>query len=201
MTCVICTEKDTLGMIRTDECNHQFHKSCLKMWNKSCPICRTSINKTITKINKRVNITNITLNYIYKNYNMFEGSKYENDIQLFKSDTKTVFIRRQYWATCFTFDYTWIQPKNMREPNIAEVKELHDTKIIAIPINHSLADFYLDDMIKMGRVLVHDERNDFTKHKSAEYYQYTEPWSNYIKQYENMMNYLREIRDCLIDEQ
>jgi len=200
MTCVICTEEDTLGMITTAECNHPFHKSCLKMWNKCCPICRTSLNQTLTKINKRVNITNITLNYIYKNCNIFEGSKYEKDINLFKSDTKTVFIRRQYWGTYFTFDYTWIQPKNLCNPDVAEVKELHGTETIIIPINHSLADFYLDDMILMGKTLVPDERN-VTKHKSAKYYQYTEPWSNYVKQYENMMNYLREIRDCLIDEQ
>jgi len=43
--CPICMESSKKSLITT-ECNHTFHKSCLRMWakkNNSCPMCRRDL--------------------------------------------------------------------------------------------------------------------------------------------------------------
>lgn len=56
--CSICLNKITSDNIITDECNHNFHKDCLKRWceNQSdieqtkCPLCRKNIGHTCMKL-------------------------------------------------------------------------------------------------------------------------------------------------------
>ena len=56
--CSICLNKITSDNVITDECNHNFHKDCLKRWceNQSdieqtkCPLCRKNIGHTCMKL-------------------------------------------------------------------------------------------------------------------------------------------------------
>ena len=44
--CVICFEELEKGVGKLENCDHQFHKKCIKRWLKEkpiCPICRTDI--------------------------------------------------------------------------------------------------------------------------------------------------------------
>ena len=44
--CVICFEELEEEVVRLENCEHKFHKKCIKTWLKEkpiCPICRTEI--------------------------------------------------------------------------------------------------------------------------------------------------------------
>ena len=45
--CSICLDEISQDSVRTFECNHYFHLSCLNEWvrkSATCPVCRTKLN-------------------------------------------------------------------------------------------------------------------------------------------------------------
>lgn len=44
--CSICLENIHFSELHKTDCNHSFHKECIKKWNKSnCPVCRQNSKK------------------------------------------------------------------------------------------------------------------------------------------------------------
>lgn len=45
--CSICLDEINQDCVKTFECNHYFHLSCLNEWvskSSTCPVCRTKLN-------------------------------------------------------------------------------------------------------------------------------------------------------------
>ena len=74
-TCSICLENFNINnkCIKIPECQHIFHKDCIYKWfdkNKTCPICRIDIDKSIDRYNKLNNLKNREIINILKNNNI-----------------------------------------------------------------------------------------------------------------------------------
>ena len=139
---------ETIKTIKTLECTHQFHTSCINEWlkgNNTCPLCRNVIENS--KINNKISDIDTVIN-INENINTREQvtNTFINRIKNNKKNTISIIIYILSLVSVITYILTslsmikYIKEYNITNTNFSESDDIkHNIKLINTEINMIIA--------------------------------------------------------------